>query len=658
MRGLSLAFTCTVFWSSAVLAQGAPSVDAAAAFGAREAIAYASLSPDGTKIAFLGPGPGQSSVLYSIDTTKETTPHIVLKSSGDPERLFGCDWVANDRLACRVAGYQEYAGEILGFSNVIAVNADGSNIKVLSKRRGQNAMFWDFRGGGIIDFAPTVDGTVLMMRSYVPEEKIGSLVGNLLEGMGVDQIDTRTLVTKRIEQPQQDAVEYITDGLGTVRIKGIEKANAEGYDKGIISYRYRSNRSDDWQILGDLDYLNHTGFNPFVVDPDKDIVYGFARKDGRFALISISLADPLLTQSVVASRPDVDVDALIRIGKRERVVGASFATERRQSIYFDPDLKKLAASLGKALPNQPLVEFVDSSLDESKLLIWAGGDTSPGTYYLFDRTAKKLQPIMPSRPELSGITLAQVQSVSYPAADGTLIPAYLTLPPGSSGKSLPTIVMPHGGPSARDEWGFDWVSQYYANRGFAVLQPNYRGSSGYGETWYKDNGFKSWRVAIGDVGDAGHWLAKTGTADPAKLFVMGWGYGGYAALQSVVLHPGLFKAVVAIAPIADLETYKAEWRNFNNRRVVEQYVGTGPHVKEGSPAQNADKIIVPVLMFHGELDRNVNISQSRLMAKKLRDAGRSVELVEYPKLEHSLVDSAVRAQLLKKSADFLMAAGK
>ena len=339
-------------------------------------------------------------------------------------------------------------------------------------------------------------------------------------------------------------------------------------------------------------------------------------------------------------------------------MGASFATERRQSVYFDPDLKKLAAALGKALPNQPLVEFVDASLDETKLLIWAGGDTSPGTYYLFDRTAKKLRPLMSSRPELEGVTLSPVQPVSYPAADGTMIPAYLTLPPGSSGKNLPTIVMPHGGPSARDEWGFDWLSQYYANRGFAVLQPNYRGSSGYGDSWYQQNGFKSWRTAIGDVDDAGRWLAKTGVADPARLFIVGWSYGGYAALQSAVLDPGLFKAVVAIAPVTDLGMWKEEWRDFSNRRVHEEFIGSGPHIEEGSPAQNAGRISVPVLMFHAELDRNVRISQSRFMAGKLREAGKSVELVEYPKLEHSLVDSAVRAQMLKKSADFLMAAGR
>jgi acetyl esterase/lipase len=654
MRVLLASIAVAVCAVGAVSAQTPPN-DTSALFGAREAISRASLSPDGTKVAFIGPAAGQGTILYAIDTRTEKVPHVVLKTSGDPERLFGCAWVANDRLTCNVGGYQEYNGEIYGFRSVIAVNADGSNVKLLSKRQGENALYSDFRGGGIIDYGPGADGVVMMMRAYVPEAKIGSLVSSSAEGMGVDQIDTRTLAVKKIEPPRREAVEYITDGNGAVRIMGFDKPNAVGYAKGIIAYSFRLKGSRDWKPLGDLDYANDTGFNPYIVDAGKDLVYGFSKIGGRKALVSLSLANEGLAQTVVLARPDVDVDGLIQIGRQQRVVGASFATERRQSVYFDADLKKLATSLGKALPNQPLIEFVDSNLDESKLLIWAGGDTSPGTYYLFDRTAKKLQPIMPARPELEGVKLANVQSVSYPAADGTMIPAYLTLPPGSSGKNLPTIVMPHAGLSSRDEWGFDWFAQYYVGRGFAVLQPNYRGASGYGDSWYKDNGFKSWRIAIGDVSDAGRWLNKTGVADPQRLFTVGWAYGGYAALQSAVLDPGLFKAVVAVAPVTDLEMLKAEDRNFASRRVTENFIGSGPHIKEGSPAQNVSRIAVPVLMFHGVMDRNVRISQSRFMAKQLKAAGKQVELVEYPKLEHSLVDSKVRAELLKRSADFLLA---
>ena len=234
-----------------------------------------------------------------------------------------------------------------------------------------------------------------------------------------------------------------------------------------------------------------------------------------------------------------------------------------------------------------------------------------------------------------------------------MVPGYLTLPPGrSDAKGLPGIVLPHGGPSARDEWGFDWLAQYFAQSGYAVLQPNYRGSSGYGDQWYQNNGFQSWRIAVGDVTDAGRWLVKEG-ADPAKLSIVGWSYGGYAALQSGVLAPDLFKSIVAIAPVTDLAQLKDEAMRDGSARIEGKFIGTGPHLREGSPAQNAAAIRAPVLMFHGTLDQNVAIAQSRTMKRALEGAGKRVELVEYPDLAHSLEASEARTEMLRKISAFL-----
>jgi dipeptidyl aminopeptidase/acylaminoacyl peptidase len=350
----------------------------------------------------------------------------------------------------------------------------------------------------------------------------------------------------------------------------------------------------------------------------------------------------------------VDVDGLIRIGRRNRVVGVSFATDVRQPVYFDPDIEKLMRSLSRALPQQPKVQIVDSSVDEHVLLIFAGSDNDPGVYYLFDRPSKQLRTFLVTRGELEGVKLAKVKSVTYPAGDGEMVPGYLTLPPGvDDPKGLPAIVLPHGGPSARDVWGFDWLSQYYASRGFAVLQPNFRGSAGYGEAWLHRNGFRSWRIAIGDVLDAGRWLVAQGIADPAKLCVVGWSYGGYAALQSAVTDQGLFKAVVAIAPVTDLQSLKEEYRDWSNFNLVSDEIGDGPHVREGSPARNAEKIKVPVLLFHAAFDRNVGIAQSRLMASRLQSAGVKHELVTWDDLDHQLEDSAARTEMLRKSDAFL-----
>ncbi|MBF6603147.1 MAG: S9 family peptidase, partial [Sphingorhabdus sp.] len=328
-------------------------------------------------------------------------------------------------------------------------------------------------------------------------------------------------------------------------------------------------------------------------------------------------------------------------------------TEKRQAVYFDTELSKLATALSNALGDGKSINFVDSSQDESKLLIWAGADTDPGQYFLFDKNSKEMKPLLGVRPLVEKQKLAISEPVSYPAADGTMIPAYLTLPPDGSNNNIPAIVMPHGGPTARDEWGFDWMAQFFANQGFAVIQPNFRGSSGYGDDWYHKNGFQGWETAIGDVSDAGRWLVSQGIAKPSALSIVGWSYGGYAALQSAVLAPDLFKAVVAIAPVTDLALLKSESRRYYSGAITRDFIGSGPHIKEGSPAQNAATIKAPVLLFHGDYDQNVNVKQSRLMVNKLKDNGKSVQYFEYPKLAHSLHDSEVRAEMLQKSLDFL-----
>jgi len=446
----------------------------------------------------------------------------------------------------------------------------------------------------------------------------------------------------------------LSDGRGIVRVIGLRSKLIGGeQDTGVIEFRYRQQGSRDWQKLCDYDSVGNAGFLPYAVDSERNVVFGFKEKDGRRAVYTVTLDDSS-KEELVFARPDVDVDELIRFGRRKRVVGASYATDVRQAVFFDAELQRLTASIAKALPGHVMTRIVDSSGDGDKLLIFAGSDSDPGVYYLFDRQSHHLDTFLVVRTELEGIKLASAKPVSYPAADGTMIPGYLTLPPGRENeKGLPAIVMPHGGPGARDEWGFDFLSQFYAARGYAVLQPNFRGSTGYGEAWLQQDGFRSWPVAIGDVLDAGHWLVSQGIADPRKVGIVGWSYGGYAALQSAVVEPGFFKAVVAIAAVTDLQALKEEHRNWSDFRMVSNYVGDGPQARAGSPAENAAKIKVPVLLFHGAMDRNVSIAQSKEMDDRLTAAGVRHELVTFNNLDHHLEDSAGREAMLRKSDQFL-----
>ncbi len=636
--------------------------DAAAAFGARPGMLDVSLSPDGNHIAYIVPAKGRGTALLTADLAKgvaEAKGKPIAFLDGKPWRLLHCGWVSNQRLVCEVYGIVQdntATSELMVVSRLDAVDADGSNIRQLATPRNEYSRGYLLHDGDIIDWLPDEDGAVLMSRRYTSDTHLGTHIGSNEEGMGVDRVDTRDLSYRHIVAPRPDAFEYLSDGRGTVRIMGLSDKDATGYLNGKYTFLYRAQGATEWRTLSQYDARAHSGFEPLAVDHDLNVAYGFRRSEGRAALYMKKL-DASLEETPVFSRPDVDISGLMRIGRRQRVVGVSFVTDRRQSEVFEPEIRRELAAISRALPHQPLLRVIDSNLDESKLLVMAGSDDDPGVYYVFDRKARSLATFSVVRGELEGVQLAKVKPVTYPAADGVLVPGYLTLPPGKeSARGLPAIVLPHGGPSARDEWGFDWLSQYFANRGYAVLQPNFRGSAGYGDAWFQQNGFRSWRTAIGDVLAAGRWLVSEGIADPARLGVVGWSYGGYAALQSAVVDPTVFKAVIAIAPVTDLAALVEERRYWNDYQVVREFVGEGSQVQEGSPIEHASAFKVPVLLFHGTLDRNVGYRQSERMADKLKAAGVKADVVLFKDLDHQLDDSAARAEMLRRSDEFLRAA--
>lgn len=622
-------------------------------FGAREMVRDVSVSPDGQRVAMVVATGTRGTGL--VVSTPDGQLKSVLNYSGDPPiRLSSCAWSTSTRLVCTLFGIVDRTGAPAGMTRMLAINADGSDIKELSARQ-KNGLYERYFGGDVLDWLPDDNGSnVLMLRQFVPEQGTGTLVNQTREGLGVERVDTVSLKRSVVETPRSTGADYVTDGHGVTRVMATRPRLASGYFGDEIVYKYRRADSKEWEPLSTvkLSGYSSSGFLPYAVDRDLNVAYGFDNADGRKALFKVAL-DGSLKRELVLARPDVDVDGLVRIGRQQRVVGVSYATDRRQVSFFDPRISALVAALTKALPGSPSIAVTDASLDEKKLVVFAGSDLNPGGYYLFDQTTRKMAEIAPVRPDLAGVKLVSVKAITYKAADGTSVPAYLTLPPGSDGKNVPAIVMPHGGPSARDEWGFDWLSQFFASRGYAVLQPNYRGSSGYGERWFQGNGFRSWKLAMGDVNDAGRWMVAQGITSPDKLAIVGWSYGGYAALQSSMLDPDLFKAITAIAPVTDLERLRNELKNSSSDQQVKDIIGAEGLWNEASPAQNAGRIKAPVLLFHGDKDLNVAIGQSQLMASKLRGAGRAVELVEYKGLDHQLDDSAVRASMLDRIDQFL-----
>jgi dipeptidyl aminopeptidase/acylaminoacyl peptidase len=645
--------------SSLLQAEDAKPFDAAVAFGSRVDIQSLRLSPDGMSVAFVTPIPGQGAVAYTQSLVPGAKAKVAFYTDGKPFRLQGCNWVSNDRLVCAVFGIVQGHGNftsagLLPVTRLMAVNADGTKPQALSIQQSPYAAGLALTDTTVIDWLPDQDGSVLMARAYVPVVHQESLAGNKeASGVGVDLVDTRTGSAKQIVPPRQNAVDYISDGRGTVRIVMEINPTLSGANNPEAVFLYRMPGSEEWHELSRFNSQTQTGFRPEAVDRDLNIAYGWKKLDGRMALYSMSL-DGSLTQRLVYSRPDVDLNALARIGRRNRVIGVSYATDVGATEFFSSDIKDLLGAVHQALAKDPLIAVVDSSVDENKLLIYASSDNDAGAYFILDRQAHSLKRFLGTRARLEGVTLARVKSITYPAADGQMIPAYLTLPPGvDNPKGLPAIVMPHGGPSSRDQWGFDWLAQFFAARGYVVLQPEFRGSAGFGDAWFLQNGFKSWDVAVGDIVAAGRWLVSSGTADPAKLGIVGWSYGGYAALQSTFVDPSLFKAIVAIAPVTDLAALVSERGAWSNYFEVSDFVGGGQKMRDGSPINHVDKFKQPVILFHGTFDRNVSVEESRKMAAALKAAGAQCDLVIYEDHDHQLEDSDVRIDMLHKSDAFL-----
>lgn len=626
--------------------------DAAAAFGKREQIIDASISPDGSKVAFVVPGPAQSTVVEVIDL-KTGDGNPVNSADGNPFAISTCGWASNTRIVCRENGVASIDGRrLLGYSRLAAMNADGSDpIALGTKERGQYIA--QQSDGYVLDWRDGSTNKVLLAREYIPTEGNIITVGSKKMGLGVDLIDTSNGAVDHVESPDPYAEYYLADGKG-VRIMATDESLRQNiFSRGVTTYRYRLSGSEDWKPFSTYSSVNEQGMLPIAIDGSTNSAYVVQKKEGRKALYRVAL-DGSMKSDLAYANPNVDISGVIQVGREGRVVGATYSTDKEQSVYFDPKYEQLTDSLAKALPATPLISIIDSSADLSKHLIYASSDVHPGSYYFFDATAKRLTPLAGDRPQLGGVPLGSVQSVTYAAADGTQIPGYLTMPPGGEGKNIPAIVMPHGGPASRDEWGFDWLVQFFVNRGYAVLQPEYRGSTGYGDEWFNDNGFHSWKTAIGDVNDAGHWLVKQGIADPSKLAIVGWSYGGYAALQSNVLDPDLFKAVVAVAPVTDLGLLRGQQKGFISQKVAQNEIGDDAAMLEaGSPARHAAAFKAPVLMFQGTHDINVDAEEARYMDKQLKKAGKSSELIVYPNIDHQLRDSAVRTDLLSKADAFL-----
>lgn len=587
------------------------------------------LSPEGDRIAARASVDGRSAIaVWTLPTQPDSKPRLLAAGSGTYH------WAGNDRLIV-----------VQGFSlNLFGVPIHASTLisyEVMTGRKTEIGSSVSLLGDGLLFVDPA--GRHILRTKQKEAFSTPSVV----------RVDLASGQETEVQPPVRNVFAWHVDGRGVVRagleIRGRRSAllYRRTATEPLRKIETRNPAFADGSVLDAVRFIDNT---------DSGYVVSNART-GRFGVYRFDFARNQYGAGIW-EHPEVDALSVIP-GDDGELDGVRYNDEHARVHWLDPEAAKVQQSLDRSLPGK--VNLISGgSRDRSKLLVWSGAADDPGTYYVFDRKARRLQLFASPYDQLLGKTLAPVKAVRYPSRDGLTIRAYLTLPAvPSSPKGLPLIVMPHGGPFARDLGEFDAIAQFLTSRGYAVLQPNFRGSTGFGRD-FVERGYGQWGAGMIDDMDAGvDWLAAQGTIDPKRVCMLGTSYGGYAALWAATRDPARYRCAVSMAGISDL---RAMLKYDNKVMIARRYANDWSDRVHGaekqdlkaiSPLQQVDRLVVPVLIAHGERDTNVPPSQSRQLVAALAKRGKPVESVFYPKSGHGFDTVADSVDFMKRVEAFL-----
>lgn len=556
------------------------------------------ISPDGNFYSYLAPFESRMNIFV-----QEIGSDSAVRLTGETDRdIAGYFWANNSRLL-----YLKDSGGDENFK-LYGVNTDGT----------QQICFTDF---------PGVRTQIIDDLEDIPEYVIIGLNKRNPQVFDAYRLNIVTGEMEMIAENPGNIVGWMTDHEGKLRV-----ASAMAADGISTQLLYRETESQPFQVILTSSFKDQLSPQFFTFD-NKNLYV--STNLGRDKAV-IAEFDPATGQeiSVLYENPDYDVEALSYSRKRKVLTAASYESHKRERHFFDEQSKAIFDRLALDLGNYEIA-ITSYNKDENKIIVRTYSDRSLGAYYLYDLAADKLEKIADVSPWLNEEHMAQVFPVQYTSRDGLTIHGYLTLPKGftpETANSLPVIINPHGGPWARDSWGFNPEIQFLANRGYAVFQMNFRGSTGYGKDFWMRS-FKQWGLAMqDDITDGVNWLVSKGIADPTRIAIYGASYGGYATLQGIVKDPQLYAAAVDYVGVSNLFTFMNTippyWKPF--LEMMYEMVGNPGQdsllLAQNSPALNADKIVTPLFIAQGANDPRVNKAESDQMVEALK--ARNIE-VEY-----------------------------
>lgn len=594
-------------------------------------ISRVALSPDGKTVGVLVTAKNGRVQLATIELATKTAKVVSGFSNADISEFH---WVNNERLVFSTADNSLAIGETRYYPGLFAVNKDGSDSRTLVDR------IWvpDSTASTMIKSRILSGENYFLQVDTSPNSESVFVIEPVWNNMGdlrtrkLIRVNTKTGVAEKFSQPG-DTKHWMIDEDGVPRI------NVTTED-GIEKTFYKDRKDGNWRLIQTSKIYNGVGFTPYELGGDGNL-YVLSRK-GRdtSALFRFDLE-----KNTVDAQPIVAIDgydfegSLIFDRENKQLLGVSYKNDAVATVWLDDKMKAVQKAVDALLPNT--INQIDLPRDGIRqyVVIRSYSDVQPVFYTTYDLKSGKLDLLGAAFSKIDPKKMAMQDMVRYKARDGLMIPAYLTLPRGAEKKNLPMVVLVHGGPYVRGaSWGWNPQVQFLASRGYVVLQPEFRGSTGFGFKHFRA-GWKQWgRAMQDDIADGAKWAIEQGIADPKRICIAGASYGGYSTLMGLANNPELFKCGVEWAGVTDLRflyqysvqsDLSAEYQQYGLPVLVGDRVQDAELLRANSPTELTEKITQPLLMAYGGADRRVPIEHGEVFYKKIKQTNDKVIWIRY-----------------------------
>lgn len=554
------------------------------------------ISPDGKFYSYLAPYESRLNVFVQ-ERGKEEAVQITSETDRD---IAGYFWPNNEQIL--------YLKDDGGDENykLYGVNIDGSNL----------VCFTDFED---------VKTQILDELEDIPDELIIGLNKRNPQVFDPYRLNLKSGEMEMLAENPGTIMRWMFDHDGKLRVA------FEITDGVNTSLLYRETEQDEWQKVLTTSFKDNVSPYFFTFD-NKNVIGTSDLGRDKSVVVEFDIANGTEIQ-VLYENPDYDVQGVYYSKKRKVITAASYTSWKRERHFFDEEMKQLFERLNKDLGEYEL-GISAYNKDETVYIVRTYSDRSLGAYYTYDKNTDQLEKIVDVSPWIDESEMAHVTPVEYQSRDGLTIHGYLTLPKGytlENAKKLPVVVNPHGGPWYRDGWGFNPEIQFLANRGYAVFQMNFRGSTGYGKAFWEAS-FKKWgREMQDDITDGTIWLIEKGIADPDRIAIYGGSYGGYATLMGLVKEPDLYVAGVDYVGVSNMFTFMKTvppyWKPMLD--MFYEMIGDPKEdslmLREVSPVFHVDKIVAPLFIAQGRNDPRVNVDEADQMVEAMKARGIEVE---------------------------------